>query len=402
MTSLLESEAALRAKALEHGLTEAELNTLTTKGLTTLSKLAFSITTPGINPSEDSLRSLLNSASPGDVTLGSLSSLRRLMFESQTLSIHQVKTAIENTEPTKRPELVPAERQARIRDQKARLAGYDLTGPLECSHSSYDLVGDMLQKDSVLYLAPTKFGTRASEVAKEKPPKELVIDSSSHLTVTSGRRDDKCSVASDLLLAQAFTRRALAFDLMSGCTFSAMEGWHRFLFSHLEHQPVVGYSHVTSEQLIKADKQAWVRLAEILPSLKKQTNGSLPLDKALQDLRHDPSVVFLLLPLPAVREHTKPHAKTPRNTDDKRAPEPKSKLRRTKGGGKGRGQKGSEAKMPAEIRGLKSNTSTGERICWNYNLPHQQCTFAQAGGTCKRGKHVCMKCEAAHPQYEHS
>ena len=70
-----------------------------------------------------------------------------------------------------------------------------------------------------------------------------------------------------------------------------------------------------------------------------------------------------------------------------------------KGKGKGKGKKGKtfEDRMPSEIKGMKSNTSTGERICWNYNLSNQKCTFASAGGTCKRGKHVCMKCEGAHP-----
>ncbi len=43
-------------------------------------------------------------------------------------------------------ELVPAERSERINRQKKALVGYDLTGPLECSHSSYDLVLETAEK----------------------------------------------------------------------------------------------------------------------------------------------------------------------------------------------------------------------------------------------------------------
>lgn len=180
----------MRAKASEFGLTEAEINILVGSGLTSLSKIAYAVTTPGVNPTDDQLKLLLDSVAPDTVTLGSLSSMRQLMFEAQTMCIHAVRNQIENTETSKRPELGHAEKQARITNQKKQLAGYDLSGPLECSHASYDLVGEMLQKDSVTYLSPTKFGTRASEVTREKPPKEVVIGSGAQLTVTAGQRDD--------------------------------------------------------------------------------------------------------------------------------------------------------------------------------------------------------------------
>lgn len=146
-----------------------------------------------------------------------------------------------------------------------------------------------------------------------------------------------------------------------------------------------------------------VRLAELLPSLKAKADGSLPLDGALDQLRTDPSVVFMLLPLPLGRQGAAVNAKTlaKRPLEGASADSPnKTKGKRNKGGGKGKAKKG-EPKMPDEFKGLKLNISTGERICWNYNLKDQKCTFAAAGESCKRGRHVCMKCEATHPQYEH-
>ena len=67
---------------LNHGLTEAQYLDLAGKGIDSLSKLAFAVTTPGTTPTEDALRRLLNDARPEAVTLGDLSAIRRLMFSS--------------------------------------------------------------------------------------------------------------------------------------------------------------------------------------------------------------------------------------------------------------------------------------------------------------------------------
>ncbi|CAJ1387722.1 unnamed protein product [Effrenium voratum] len=170
MASLLESEAALRARAAEHGLTSDEINGLISQGLTTLSRVAFAVTTPGVNPDDGALRRLLNAAEPDRVNLGSLACVRRLVFEAQTMAIHQVRSNLENTEGSQKPELVPAERASRIREQARRLNGYN---------------------DCVMYPAPNKFTTRSSEVARDKPPKDLVVDAKMNLKVTSGQRDDR-------------------------------------------------------------------------------------------------------------------------------------------------------------------------------------------------------------------
>ena len=95
------------------------------------------------------------------MSLGSLSSIRRLMFDSQTLAIQSIKNQVENPDGSKNRELIPAERAARIEEQRKRLSGYDLTGPLECSHASYDLCLELIEKDSIFYLPPHRFGTRS-------------------------------------------------------------------------------------------------------------------------------------------------------------------------------------------------------------------------------------------------
>ena len=75
MASLLESTASFKGRAISHGLSEDQVESLVRRGVNSLSKLAFAITTPGVTPSEASLRSLLDGDAPDTVTIGDLSAL---------------------------------------------------------------------------------------------------------------------------------------------------------------------------------------------------------------------------------------------------------------------------------------------------------------------------------------
>ena len=292
MASILESAAAFESRAKSCGLSEAEIAVLKTQGVTTLAKLAFAITTPGVNPSEDNFRSLINPADPSSVVVGTVSALRRLMFDAQTLAVQLLKAQVEGGESSKR-ELVPADRSERIRKQKQKLQGYDLTGPLECSHSSYDLVLEMAEKDAIFYLQPHKFGTRGVEAAKDRPAKELVIDAQ-NLRIADGKHSDKVAIFS-----QALTRRSLACDLIGICTFASMERWHRYLFNHLTTSPPPNFNKPPMEQILRADRQAWVKLAEKITTMKRDTSGDLPMDAELF-IRTYWLAHFTLLALPTV------------------------------------------------------------------------------------------------------
>ena len=96
------------------------------------------------------------------------------------------------------------------------MQGMDLSGPLECSHASYDYVAKMLEQGTPMYLEPHRFTTRSAEVARERPGKELVLDQT-HLTVKEVENKDKCPMQGELQVFQALTRRSLACDLMGVC-----------------------------------------------------------------------------------------------------------------------------------------------------------------------------------------
>ena len=110
----LEIPSCFQGECADCGLTTTEIDGLIAKGVTSMSVLAYTLRTPGVTPDEASLRGLMNSASPGDVTVQTLASIRRLVFESQTLAISQIKSIIE-ADAEKKIELVPAERATRIK-----------------------------------------------------------------------------------------------------------------------------------------------------------------------------------------------------------------------------------------------------------------------------------------------
>ena len=76
-----------------------------------------------------------------------------------------------------------------------------------------------------------------------------------------------------------------------------MERWHRYLLNKLSTPPPPNYRPTSMEQVLRADRQAWIRLAEEVPSLKRDPAGQLPLDLAFPRLQIDPHVTYFLQPL---------------------------------------------------------------------------------------------------------
>ena len=398
MATILDSVAAFNARAVEHGLTNEQLQRLQREGISTLAQLAFALTTPGTSPTDEALKGLL-SDDTDTVTVGQLSSIRRLTFDAQTLSAAQVKHILAGSEAAKKAELVPAERTQRIQDQRNRLAGMDLTGPYECSYASYDYVAKMIEQNAPSYLEPHRFTTRSAEVAREKPGKELVLDQM-HLTVKDMENKDKCPMQGDLQIFQAFTRRALACDLMGVCTFRCMEKWHRFLMDSMQVHAPPGYKSPTVEQILRADRAGWIRIAEKVDGLRRRPDGTLPLDEALDNLKTDPTTIFHMMPLPMPRAADKPTKPAPIKKDGAPDKTPKpNNFSKGKGEGKNRGKANNKGRMPVELVGLNQMTKTGKRICYNYNLS-RGCNFAEAGKDCNKGSHVCMKWFGLHPVHQ--
>eukprot|EP00435_Cladocopium_sp_Y103_P042934 s2791_g12.t1 len=328
MATILDPTAAFNARATEHGLTDAQLQRLQRQDITSLSQLAFALTTPGTSPGDDALKGLI-SDEPDRVNAGQLASIRRPTFDAQTFSAAQVKHILAGNEAAKKAELVPAERAQRIQTSAKNWPAWNSLG---------------------------------------------------HMSA-----------------AMPHTTMSLACDLMGVCTFKCMERWHRFLMDSMQLHPPPGYKAPTTEQILRADRAGWIRIAQKVESLKRKADGTLPLDTALDELRTDPSTVFHFMPLPSLKgpdKPTKPAVPIKKGTSPKPTP--------SKGKGKGKGKtKHNKGRMPVELVGLNQTMKSGKRICYNYNL-NRGCPFAEANKDCNKGAHVCMRCFGAHPAHQPS
>ncbi|CAE7403302.1 unnamed protein product [Symbiodinium microadriaticum] len=361
--TLVESKAVFLERASRVGLPDEAVRRLVDQGIDTMSKLAFAPCQPGETPSEESLTGLIQTDG-AEPSRGSIAAVRHLVFEAQTLLVSQTKALVENREAETK-DLAPAERRERIKTQSQRLAGIAMSGQSECSFASYDLCMKLITENCVSYLAPSKFITREAELRADKPRKELDLQHST-LIVKEREPDQVCDTSTALSLHHALHRRGLALDLIGVTDYFKVQAFVDFLMAHLRQEPAAGSRATTVQQILLADRAAWLRLSELTPDgIRRDEAGRLPLDPLWKRLETDPKVIFHLLP----REGgaAAPAKRTGEHLGDSETPSPGKKQRKGKGKGKTKTQK-EPANLPEELKGLSSWTKTGKRRCWGFNM----------------------------------
>ena len=397
--TILESTATFEMQAKRAGLNEQWIQAFGTKHMNKLSVLAHAITTPGTPPTSQQVTEFLDDIRPGiGATLSEITGVKRLVFEAQTLAIASLRTAIQSPDDSSSRRVAPAERAARIESQKARLQGLDLTGPLEPSHWLYDQFSSMMELGEIKYIPPNKCMTRQQEILGEKPDKQIKIDEAKgSLVFKDAPQEHDTDVSSDLALRQAMARRALAMDLVGLASYSTVMKFVNRMFNLMAQTPAPGYAKISHTQLLRADRQAFLRLAEtVSPPFTENAAGTLPIDDALNRLDTDVTVTYHMLPIPVQRskgdESKQSSAASSSTKPSKTGTKPPS------GGGKSSKGKGKQKRqpMPQALLNMHHRTPDQKQICFNYNL-----------GKCKDKKcpreHVCCVpgCYQKHPQIEH-
>ena len=367
-----------------------------------LQKLSFAITSPGTVATDEQVTRFMNTVRPGvAATISDVAAFKRLLFESQTRMIHRFKSAAKGEDVAPR-RMSPSERDARLARLRQDLRGLDITGPMEPAHALYDLCAQMVERNEISYISPTKCLSRQQELVGAKPEKELQLDASkTGLVIKEQPAVQEISVSSDLALNQAMQRRALAMDLTGLATYEVSKGWLDRMFAIYSQSPAPGFQKVSQAQMLRADRQAFIRLGENFSgSLKVAPMAGKPLDPLIEKLETDVSVTYFMLP---VSSHSGASASADSSKSGKRKPEvaatdkpqPNKFQKGSKGKGKSKGKK--REPVPQSLKGMHSRTPQGDQICFGYNL-----------GTCKLGtacprKHVCAVpgCYKNHPQGEH-
>eukprot|EP00435_Cladocopium_sp_Y103_P049235 s2261_g14.t1 len=210
-------------------------------------------------PTNEQIRTLFGGTVVPNV--GTLAAMKKRIFEAQTLVVADVKSKVTKKEDVLPAVMAPAERENRIAEQRKRMTGLRLRGEEEVGHAVYDMLIAMAEKDVLIYHGPEKFHTRRQELMNKKPGKELAIDASS-LVVKDKASDITCSTATELEVVNALRRRALAYDLVQLCPYDIMNSFHAELVDHLSQPAPPGYSPVSLQQVLRADRQAFMLMSE--------------------------------------------------------------------------------------------------------------------------------------------
>ncbi len=108
---------------------------------------------------------------------------------------------------------------------------------------------------------------------------------------------------------------------------SALEPWISKLFHMMMKDVPDGYGRISLQQVLKADKEFWTKLAELTRAgIQPRMRAPRPLDGAIAVASIDPEILFMLLPLPV--KVAAPHQ-----------PKPEKEKRSWQGQGQGQGQR---------------------------------------------------------------
>ena len=394
--TLIDSKAAFRQRCVELSTATTSLfDLLAAQNISSFSELGFACGTPNRAPTDEEFKALSDSVLGGGATAGQSSLLRRLHFESATLVLSHLKTAV-NSETIDGIRKLPfAEKQARYAKVRTTIQGFLIQGETEPSHALVDKCQVMFDTNSVIWLAPSVCTKRELEI--QAAPKDnqqvLKIESQTLKVSTEGVKLEDADHSSEIKLQWCWQRRGVALEMCEILSWQTSQKWLSTMFSVYASEPPANFSRVTLAQLISADKALWTILARETESVKPDATGNRPLDVAVEKLICDPRVTMHMLSMPhkapAAHASTAPDKPSPGAQPSHGAQtgvRPKKKARPGK-------RNRATATPPEELKSCYQTTSDGKPICWAYNLGNG-CGLNATGQPprCTKGVHMCSFC----------
>eukprot|EP00438_Fugacium_kawagutii_P016214 Skav224064 [mRNA] locus=scaffold534:600305:604852:- [translate_table: standard] len=210
MTSIVDSQAHLRQRAQEMGMTDRGLNALVNSGFTTLGKLAFGHGQPGVPVIQTEFDDFAQRTLGALMTVADGSVLKRLLFDGHTLVLSQLKESISNPEASSTRRLPQVEREARMTQLKNNLRGVLIERQMEPSHSLLDLTAQQWESRQLKYISPDKCPSREWEITMMKSSKQLEIDAEKLLVKEKNETPDYTN-KTELETFEALRRRGVAY-----------------------------------------------------------------------------------------------------------------------------------------------------------------------------------------------
>lgn len=381
--ALVDSEAAFekRCKELDPNL----YDTMSNAGIVTFASLAYAVGAPQTAPTDEAMQRFADRIFLVAATLAQVSKVKRLHFEAVTLVVADLKrqvTAGDVTEPGKTLPFI--EKQRRLRAQQTRITGISHKHEQQASHALIDAAFNILETGAVVYLPPSKCGSRDAEIQSEAKNKQKQLLTLEQGTIKATASDALVSVdiGTEMKLMYALQRRGLAFDLVNLVSWPVHMEWVNKLFRALMSEAIPGFNSITLQQLLRADQELFLTIAaEFDGSLKGANVGDPPpLDAVIQRLMNDPRINIHLTPT------ARGEKRSIQQEGDKVSNPPPKKQKQPKPGAQR-----SPSQLPSELTGLHLKTKDGKPICWKRNLK-QGCSNEVKKGRCRFGFHVCMRC----------
>ena len=401
MASLADSKAHFLARAKEYGVPEDLIDNMKVSGVSTLAHLAFAFVRPGQEFEEERFDAWAKAVNLGMApTLGALAALRRLHFEAEIVLTSTLKSSVEQPLDASTPKPLPfAERSARLALIRTQFPGLNIDGLHEPSQALLDECTHQFDSRVLRYVEPSKCNSRELEIAVGKSDRKLRIESNT-LSIKESKNTPEEDVSTAYKLLQCMKRRAVAYEFAGLISYTTHEAYIDKLFRRLSTDPPPNYQQTSISQVLKADREVWIYMAQNVPDIRPGGNGVRPLDQALHDALNDYNVTFHMLPLPIASVSA--YAPVRNRDDHPNVHNPgqgsgykgQSFSRKGKGKAKHGGAQGSSF-APRGIKGAVGRDSKGRAICFNFNL--SECPDAAAGASCKRGRHVCFKANCFKP-----
>ena len=273
------------------------------QGISTLSKLAYSLGTPGSAVDENALKRFAGDLEfPGEnrqPTRGFLADVRRLHFEACTLVLAELKTQVTaSNDPDGVKHLPFVEKTSRWTEQQGRLSGLSLTSEHQPAHRLVDMCFAMVKSGALVYLCPSKCISREQEICSGTKDSQVVKIENRALVLSSAQEELSAEIGNEVKLLWALQRRGLAMDQVGMLSWKCHEAWTQTMFKAMNHAVAAGFSKVSMAQALRADREVFVLLAQEVTEPIRYDGQASGNDPLFERLCMDPRVVIHFTPLP--------------------------------------------------------------------------------------------------------
>ncbi|CAE7892485.1 unnamed protein product, partial [Symbiodinium necroappetens] len=197
------------------GLAPELLRKMIEAGFDTFGKVAFAAGANPVTLTDSAVDEWISTFEDPLPSPFQISVIRRIVYESQNVSIADLKARVEPSTEVQVRKLPMAERLVRQEEQAKRLTGLQLTPHNLPGHARVDEVVSMIENNTLKYLPMNRWISRSQELALRKNDPAVSLDNEGNIKISGKTPDLTCDTSGLYALRQAFQRRALAFDLAS-------------------------------------------------------------------------------------------------------------------------------------------------------------------------------------------